>query len=200
VEAAPRTNTMGRQKILFWIGTALYTVSFAIPAVADMPGHQGSDPGWVAAITAIWVPLAFHPYEAGGWVFQDTKLAYVSILIGGLINPLFLVTVILAAEGYQRAIAISRIILLLMIPFCWLAFYLYRSYPREGHFFWILGMVLVLFSGFLQSDSCSEWEQCPWCSGKNDNCPRCAGSGWILVGDQPKLRREIHAKWSAKNG
>lgn len=189
---------MSRQKILFWIGMALYVISFATAAVAEMPGHHGSDPGWVAAMTAIWVPLAFHPYEAGGWVFHDEKLAYVSILIGGLINPLFLVTLILAAKGYQGAIAILRIILLLMIPFCWVAFYLYRSYPREGHFLWILGMVLVLFSGFLQSESRNEWEQCPWCSGKDDNCPHCAGSGWILVRDQPTLRREIHAKWSEK--
>lgn len=185
---------MSRKKTLFGAGLALYAVSFAIAAVADMPGHHGSDPGWVAAITAIWVPLAFHPYEAGGWLFHDTKLAYVSILIGGLINPLFLVILTLAVKGYQRAVTVLRIILLLMIPFCWVAFYLYRSYPREGHFLWILGMVLVLFSGFLQSESRSEWERCPWCSGKDDNCPHCDGTGWILVRDQPKLRQEIKAQ------
>jgi len=39
-----------------------------------------------------------------------------------------------------------------------------------------------------------DWEECPWCSGREYNCPHCAGTGWILARDQPKLREEIQAQ------
>src|SRR5690349_15373465 len=110
---------MSRKKTLFWIGMVLYAVSFALVAVADRWPAHGFDAGWVAAISAIWAPLAFNPFQAGGWVFQDGKFVYVSLLISGLINPLFLVTLTLAVKGYQQTVVILRIILLLMIPFCW---------------------------------------------------------------------------------
>ncbi len=70
------------------------------------------------------------------------KVEYLALVISGLINPLFLVILTLAAMGYQQAVAILRIILLLMIPFCWVVFYSHPLYPREGHFLWVLGMGL----------------------------------------------------------
>jgi hypothetical protein len=36
--------------------------------------------------------------------------------------------------------------MLLMIPCCWVVFHDEKLYPREGHFVWIIGMLLVLFS------------------------------------------------------
>ena len=53
--------------------------------------------------------------------------------------------------------------------------------------------------GFLQSGSRGDWEECPWCSGRDHSCPQCAGTGWILVRDQPKLRQEIQAKRISKS-
>jgi hypothetical protein len=29
-----------------------------------------------------------------------------------------------------------------MIPFCWVVFYHYGFYPREGYFLWLFGMLL----------------------------------------------------------
>jgi hypothetical protein len=184
---------------VFWVGMVFYVVSFALVAEAARWPGRVSFRGYQAAISSILFTLAENPLSDRG-LFQDMKFLYVSLLICSLINPLFLVILTLAVRGYQQTTAILRIILLLMIPFCWVVFYWQASYPREGHFLWVLGMVLALFSGFLQSESRSDWEECPWCSGRDYNCPHCAGTGWILVRDQPKLRQEIHAKRSSKNG
>jgi len=64
------------------------------------------------------------------------------------LNPLFLIAAaLILLEQFQRAVAVLRIILVLMIPFCWVVFHCEALYPREGHFLWIFGMVLALFSG-----------------------------------------------------
>ena len=46
----------------------------------------------------------------------------------------------------ERAVAILKIIVLLMIPFCWVALHDFDGYPREGHFLFLSGMPLTLFS------------------------------------------------------
>ena len=183
---------------MFWVGMVFYVVSFALVAEAARWPSHGSFRGYQPAIYSLLFTLTQNPLR-DPWLFQDQNFLYVSLLISSLINPLFLVILTLAARGYQQTTAILRIILLLMIPFCWVVFHWESSYPREGHFLWVLGMVLALFSGFLQSESRSDWEECPWCPGRDYNCPHCAGTGWILVRDQPKLRQEIHAKRSSKN-
>lgn len=174
----------------------LYAVSFALVAIADRQTSSGSLRGYAAAFFSLWFALGENPLS-DHWLFQGKEFAYVSLLISSLINPLFIVTLILAARAYQRTVAILRVILLSMIPFCLVGFNFQNSYPREGFFLWVSGMLLALFSGFLQSESIQDWEECPWCSGKDQNCPRCGGTGWILVRDQPKLRQEVQAKRSS---
>jgi hypothetical protein len=135
-----------QKRILFWIGLVSYTVSFALVALADRAPGRSSDPGYIAAICSIWFPLLYNPFDRTGWLFHDMKFFYVALLISGWINPLFLITLTLAGlRRHQRAIAILRVIVLLMIPFCWVVFYDMNSYPREGHFLWLFGMVLALF-------------------------------------------------------
>src|SRR5947208_16230545 len=100
---------MSRKKTLFWIGMVIYALSFALVAVADLWPGRGSLRGYTAAIFSIWLTLVENPLS-DRWLFQNMKFAYVSLLISGLINPLFLVILALAARGYQQAIAILRII------------------------------------------------------------------------------------------
>ena len=176
----------------------IYAVSFALVAVADRWPSRGMMRGYEAALFSIWFTLGAPPLS-DHWLFHDFKLEYFSLLISGFINPLFIVILILAARGYQQAVRILRITLLLMIPFCWVVFSGQGSYPREGCFLWLFGMVLALFCGYLQSELLGDWEECPWCSGKDDNCPHCTGTGWILVRDQPKVRHEIQARRRSKN-
>ena len=142
---------MPPKRTLLWIGVVIYALSFALVAVAERwPGHERMRGYW-AAIVSIWVPLVYNPFRAA-WIFRETKLSYVALLVSGWINPLFLVTLAFAlSKRYRRMISLLRIILLLMFPFCWVAFLFANFYPREGYFLWLLGMVLTLFSFGLRS-------------------------------------------------
>jgi hypothetical protein len=72
---------------------------------------------------------------------------YVSLLLSGWINPIFLVALFYVFRGqHHRAVTILSVVILLMIPFCWVVFLYEDFFPREGHFLWIIGMLLVLFS------------------------------------------------------
>jgi len=50
------------------------------------------------------------------------------------------------AKRNQRAFTILRATTLLIIPSCWIVSYYEGLYPREGHFLWLVAMVLALFS------------------------------------------------------
>src|SRR5206468_10605650 len=121
------------------------------------------------------------------------KVEYLALVISGLINPLFLVILTLAAMGYQQAIL--RIILLLMIPFCWVVFYSHPLYPAKDIFYGSWGWVLALFSGFLQAGSHSDWEECPWCWGRDYNCPNALAQDGFSCG-----MNRSYAKKYARNG
>ena len=43
-----------------------------------------------------------------------------------------------------------KFVLISMIPFCWVVFYSFEIYPREGHVLWVIGMLLVLFASWKQ--------------------------------------------------
>jgi hypothetical protein len=74
-------------------------------------------------------------------------LGFISLVVSGWINPLFIIVAILDwAEFQQRLASILRKAILAMIPFSWFfAFYEVRMIPREGHFLWIVGMLLTLY-------------------------------------------------------
>jgi hypothetical protein len=86
--------------------------------------------------------------------FDDRAAIYMPFLISGWINIVFLAALAMRWwEGNRRPFRILRTMTLLMIPFCWIVFYYEHAYPREGHVFWIAGMVLALFSDSLSSQS-----------------------------------------------
>jgi hypothetical protein len=70
--------------------------------------------------------------------------------MSGWINPIFLLGATLLY--FKRTSSVIRTVvfvaILMMIPWCWVFFYLERVSPREGHFVWILGMLFVLISRF----------------------------------------------------
>jgi hypothetical protein len=143
VEIAPSWNTLNRKRTLFWLGLLIYTASFALVALVDRDSGGGLIRGFRATVLSIVIPLAWHPFQSA-WPFHDMKFEYFALLISGLINPLFLTTLILTRN--RRAFIVLRIFLLLMFPFCWVVFYSHPLHPREGYFLWFLGMVLTLFS------------------------------------------------------
>jgi hypothetical protein len=59
----------------------------------------------------------------------------------------------LTLTSLKRAPRTSRVlkfVLLSMIPFCWVVFHYLEVYPREGHFLWVIGILLVLLSSWRQ--------------------------------------------------
>ena len=124
------------------VGLALYVGSFFAPAIAGSAvTPPGWAPGYICAFCAFVMPLQ------GLGFFGSDRLEFLSMLVSGWINPIFIVAMILALRwADKRPFAVLRIAVLAMIPFCWIVYYKERSYPREGHFLWILGMLLILFS------------------------------------------------------
>ena len=123
----------------FWLGLLLYAASFFLVAVVSGLDSAETERGYTCA----GISLEF------GWVFAKSLLhpsapvliRLFPIVVAGLINPVFLLFTI-------RPNKILRACLLSMIPFSWVVFYFWdgRLYPREGHFLWLAGMLLVLFS------------------------------------------------------
>jgi hypothetical protein len=124
---------------VFWIGLSLYAVSFLLVAV----GHSFTGftmRGYECANDELLSPWQHDPTF-------DGRFDFLSVLISGWINPVFLITAIFVFLGRPpRPIAVMRTVVILMIPFCWVVFHHEGVYPREGHFVWIFGMLLVLFS------------------------------------------------------
>lgn len=137
--------TVKGKRIVFWTGLLLYVASFFLIAVV---AGSSTVPGIYCANIALR-----GPWTIGNAMLRSNPLEFSSLLISGWINPLFLITIILMSrEQFPQPIAILKIIILLMIPFCWIVFCYEELYPREGHFLWVIGMLLVLFSGRLRKE------------------------------------------------
>lgn len=142
--------TVVLNRALFGFGLLLYILSFFLFATGDPKGVFGRLPGYECAYLAPESVMTNTPFSHGDAYVPP--LPYLAILVAGLINPVFLVYVTLAFLGRKpRAMKVLRYVLVAMIPFCWLAFPFFELYPREGHFVWIAGMLLVLFSKWKQS-------------------------------------------------
>jgi hypothetical protein len=138
---------MTRQLRIFWWGILIYAISFFLVA-AQFAGDKGPTP-WYGFLTAYFTFL--FPWQehlrAGAQGFFGDFVNWTSLTVAGWINPAFIVAAFLDLSGqYKRTFAILRVFILVMIPFCWVFFARAFMYPREGHFAWIGGMVMALFS------------------------------------------------------
>jgi hypothetical protein len=137
-------GTMKTSRTIFWLGLVIYATSFFLVGM-ESPGNAATRSpmrGYTCAWTALIAPWAF----AGLWSSGILAVFMPAIVISGLINPLFIAAVIVLFRHRRRPFLILRVIVLSMIPFCWISFLLLR--PREGFVLWTLGMLLVLFSGY----------------------------------------------------
>jgi hypothetical protein len=106
--------------------------------------------GYECAYSVVHAALTAAPFSPNSDDYVGPFL-YISILISALINPTFLVHVALAfLKPMPHTALVLKFALLSMIPFCWVVFHGLEVYPREGHVFWVIGMLLVLFSGSKQ--------------------------------------------------
>jgi hypothetical protein len=138
--------TVVLNRALFGVGLLLYILSFFLIATKDSTGGLfGRVAGYECAYLAPQAAITNTPFSHGD--AYEPPLPYLAILVAGLINPVFLVYVTLAVLGRKPGgMKVLRYVLVAMIPFCWLAFHFLGVYPREGHFVWVAGMLLVLFS------------------------------------------------------
>jgi hypothetical protein len=141
--------TMSVKQLLFGLGLLIYTLSLLLFATGDHKGVLGRLKGFECAYLAIASALD-SPFSAGSGVYPPVIL-YLSISMSGLINPVFLVYAALASLTRKpRIVRVLRLVLLSMIPFCWVVFHFLEVYPREGHVLWVIGMLFVLFSSWTQ--------------------------------------------------
>jgi hypothetical protein len=136
---------MRLQRGIIWIGWIFYVFSFFLTAV----GPSDSRP--ILGYDCAYVTLFFSWEQARLWLRGVPSISnpsdYISTLVSGWINPVFLIAVVLNSFKRSKASArVAIIILIFMIPFCWIVFYNHNLYPREGHIVWIAGMLMVLWS------------------------------------------------------
>ncbi len=123
-------------------GLFLFGLSFALPAV-NYTAPSGSEPGFTCALISLFTPWNHDnlPHFQSGLRYF---LEWISLLLSGWINPLFLAAML--CSKWQRIFRTLRMVLVAMLPACWFAFYFMSLYPREGYFLWVAGMLLDLFS------------------------------------------------------
>jgi hypothetical protein len=129
---------------------AIYGISFFLAALGATSQSPGDQPfyGFYCAMFSFCYPWV----EARAVLFHYVPpvfglCAYISLLVSGWVNPLFLFVALLdLADFQQRLASILRKVILGMFPFAWFfAFYELHAFPREGHFLWIVGMLLTLY-------------------------------------------------------
>jgi hypothetical protein len=136
-------------KWIRWIallaGIAMFAVSFIIPAVKEASASPGSAgiPGFTCAIVTISVPWSKDGREA----LHRAPLQYFSMLFSGWINPVFIIALLLVLIRPKWVGGdILTYVVSFMFVFCWMVFYQFKLYPREGYFLWMFGIVLALYS------------------------------------------------------
>jgi hypothetical protein len=127
---------MKSRPIIFAAGLAMFAVSFFLWGVTDVRGYM-----------CAYFALVFPWVEDGRHLLLERPLEFVSIVLSGWINPIFLITLLL---GWRRASA--RLVRFLkgevvtMMLFCWPVFYYESVRPRAGYFLWTAGMLMTLFA------------------------------------------------------
>ena len=128
------------------MGLIIYVLSFFLVATDNREGIVGRLRGYECAYSVVGVALTSTPFSPSSDDYVP-PLLYISTLLSALINPVFLVNVALAfLRRAPRTARVLKFALPCMIPFCWVVLYNLEVYPREGHVFWVLGVLLVLFS------------------------------------------------------
>ena len=137
---------MNRHSQLLWIGLLIYAISFFLASAGPSDASKPLRGYFCATVT-----LLFSWEEVKLWIHGAPSiynlLEYLSVLVSGWINPVFLVGLLVTSvRPSSSSFTLARISLILAIPACWIVFYYHQLYPREGHFLWIVGMFMVLFS------------------------------------------------------
>jgi hypothetical protein len=132
---------MKTRHVILFLGMLLYMVSFFFPA-AVLYGPGGKSIGSLSGIECALMSL--QPSMGSG----TANLASSSQLISGLINPVFLISIVLLARNPKgKPGAILRFMLLFMLAAPLVYFYHGIDLrPLVGYFLWTAAILMVLFN------------------------------------------------------
>jgi hypothetical protein len=134
--------------ILIFVALVLYVVSFTLVGVSNAgdPHGGGGIMGYKCATLTLLSPWG----SEGLKMVRENPIDFFSVLISGWINPVFAITVVaLLFRPNGRFAGISRIVLLLMLPACWIVFSRSHLQPRVGYYLWTAAMLLAVFANKL---------------------------------------------------
>ncbi len=127
-------------------------------------------------LPAIWVPRVTPPTATGYWCayvtlaspwtsdglrdLRSEPVQYFAILLSGWINPLFLITMVLAQRAKAKKLARGlRTVVLFLLPACLVVFFKEHVYPFVGYFIWTAAIIVALFSASFSSRSSGDDQQ-----------------------------------------
>jgi len=138
---------LNKHRIALLAAMLLFVASFFLTAVNNINEPNASGvPGYLCAFMAIEVPWG----PVGANMLSNEPLKFLAILLSGWINPIFLIAMILLLWKRTRRLgAFLRIVVLIILPSCWIVFSSERIRPRAGYFLWTIAIVMALFSSSL---------------------------------------------------
>jgi peptidoglycan/LPS O-acetylase OafA/YrhL len=139
---------MKPRRVVFLVGFALYAISFPLVAVDNHIPNSNPDRGydsafWSLVLGSLDVMGRLHGHEP----ITHNLVELFSLLASGLINMIFVIfSLALPIWPQNRAVRTLGLVVLMLLPFCWVVFHYEHMSPRTGYFLWVLGMLLVVFS------------------------------------------------------
>lgn len=143
---------MNKGKIILVVALLAFIASFFITAANDANGaRNASGPsGYLFAFMALIFPWG----DIGLKMLGKRPMEFFSILLSGWINPVFLITVfLLQIKRTMQWGHVLRVVLLLMLPSCWIAFDYWHLRPRYGYFLWTAAIIMGLFADLFSNRS-----------------------------------------------
>lgn len=141
--------------VLIFIALVLYVVSFTLIGVSNAGDTHGG--GGILGYKCATLTLVSPWGSEGMKMVRESPMDFFPVLISGWINPVFLITVgALLFRPNSRFAGISRIVLLLMLPACWIVFGRSHLQPRVGYYLWTAAMLLAVFANKLIRPSASK--------------------------------------------
>jgi len=135
--------------VCFLVAFVAYGASFMLPGVAD--GNGKTFPGWYCALESIVLGWQ-DTIQLNTWELRPVVSA-ISLLYAGLINPLFLLSLVLFLLKRTRKLSEKFAGSAMCFQICcWVAFYVYQLHPHVGYYLWTLAMLVASFAG-----PCRSW-------------------------------------------
>jgi hypothetical protein len=144
-----------RARLCLWGGFSVYAVSFSLTAVQGYGVTSSESPSVAAwSLDAFMTPLIFIHWQSVANLLQEMSVAKISFFLNGWVNPFFVLTMVCIVVGKTPKLTrIARYLVVLMVLFCWVTFAYLPVHPREGYIAWTLGMLMVLLSSELGTES-----------------------------------------------